>query len=401
MKAGWARAALGEICQVVGGGTPKTSVPAYWGGDIRWATPKDLSDQRTRYLSNTGRSITDAGLNSSGARILPTGSVLLSSRAPIGLVAINAVPMATNQGFKSLVPKNGQIDAAFLAYWLSANIHYLQSLGSGATFKEISKAVVEQIEIPVPPLAEQRRIAQVFDEADLLMMKGRTVLDLLAELVDSIFAALVSGSQHSSWPTAAFPDAYWFQEGPGVRTSQFTTSGVKLLNVRNIERDGVLNLSATDRHISRDEAEGRYRHFLVDPGDLVAASSGITFADDRLLRTRAAFVSKGDLPLCMNTSTIRFKGKDGISDLRFLASWLDGHEFRSQITKRVTGSAQQNFGPTHLRSVTITLPPLDTQRSFAHRVEIIDSLRTTQRISLQGLTDLRATLQQRAFDGEL
>ena len=127
-------------------------------------------------------------------------------------------------------------------------------------------------------------------------------------------------------------DAYWFQEGPGVRNWQFRDSGVKLLNVANIEKNGELNLDKTSRYLSLGEVQERYSHFLIDAGDLVIASSGISFDADGMLRTRGAFVNEADLPLCLNTSTIRFKAKPGISHLGYLKHWLNSLEFRQQIT---------------------------------------------------------------------
>lgn len=171
--------------------------------------------------------------------------------------------------------------------------------------------------------------------------------------------------------------------GPGVRNWQFTSSGIKLLNVANITKEGEIDLSKTDRYLSIEEVEQRYKHFLVDEGDLVIASSGISFDSDGLLRTRGNFIRKEHLPLCMNTSTIRLKAKDGISDLRFLRFWLDSFEFRGQITRQVTGSAQQNFGPSHLKQTHITLPPLREQQRIAAVLAKADRLRQMRRYALQ------------------
>ena len=182
--------------------------------------------------------------------------------------------------------------------------------------------------------------------------------------------------------TIPLEDAFSFQEGPGVRKWQFTTSGIKLLNVGNILTTGELDLEKTDRCLSREEVEKRYKHFLVDEGDLVIASSGISFDDDGLLRTRGAFVHRSHLPLCLNTSTIRFKPK-GNSDLRFLRYWLDSYEFRYQITRLVTGSAQQNFGPSHLENLHLTLPDPTEQRRIAGELERADGLRRTRRYALE------------------
>jgi type I restriction enzyme S subunit len=194
------------------------------------------------------------------------------------------------------------------------------------------------------------------------------------------------------WPRVPLAEAYWFQEGPGVRKWQFTTSGIKLLNVGNIEKDGRLNLSKTERCLDESEVAQRYSHFLVDAGDLVIASSGISFDDDGLLRTRGAFVEKRDLPLCLNTSTIRFKAIEDVSDLRFLRIWLNGREFRSQITKLVTGTAQQNFGPSHLKATKITLPPLADQQRIAVVLDRAEALRTKRRATLAHLDALTQSI---------
>jgi type I restriction enzyme S subunit len=165
---------------------------------------------------------------------------------------------------------------------------------------------------------------------------------------------------------------------------------VKLLNVANIEKGGTLNLAKTDRHLDSSEVAKKYSHFLINEGDLVIASSGISFDNDGLLRTRGAFVERQHLPLCLNTSTIRFKPIDGVSDLRFLRHWIDSLNFRVQISKLVTGSAQQNFGPSHLKETKIPLPPLAEQKRIAAILDAADALRTKRR---EALGQLDALLQ--------
>ena len=198
-----------------------------------------------------------------------------------------------------------------------------------------------------------------------------------------------------TWPQVKLNEAYWFQEGPGVRKWQFTTSGIKLLNVGNITKDRTIDLSKTDRHLSLEEVEKKYSHFLADEGDLVIASSGISIDYDGFLRTRGAFIRQEHLPLCMNTSTIRFKGTEGVSDLGFLRHWLDSFEFRSQISREVTGIAQKNFGPSHLKRIKIALPPLEEQKRIAGILDAADILRAKRREALAKLDDL---LQSTFFD---
>ena len=183
-------------------------------------------------------------------------------------------------------------------------------------------------------------------------------------------------------------DVYWFQEGPGVRNWQFKESGIKLLNVANITKQGKIDLDKTDRHLSTEEVDSKYQHFLIDEGDLVIASSGITNDEDNLLRTKIAFIEKQHLPLCLNTSTIRFKAKDGVSDLKFLKHWLNSLEFRQQITKEVTGIAQKNFGPSHLKKIKISLPPLSEQHRIASILDQADELRQKRQQAIEKLDQL-------------
>lgn len=172
---------LGDICQVVSGATPKTSADEYWGGDINWVTPADLSKINGAYISETPRKITEAGLKSCATSLLPRNSVLLSSRAPIGHVAINTVPMATNQGFKSLIPGD-KVLPKFLYYWLRDNKDYLQSLGVGATFKELSKKTVENIKLDLPDLVEQANQVEIRDLQTLIAQKRERQQELFIEL---------------------------------------------------------------------------------------------------------------------------------------------------------------------------------------------------------------------------
>jgi type I restriction enzyme, S subunit len=182
----WPEVALGDCCEVVGGATPKTGEPTYWDGEIDWATPKDLSNLNSAYIRSTPRKLTDVGLQSCSAALLPADSVLLSSRAPIGHVAINTVPMATNQGFKSLIPDKSQVDSKYLFYWLRANNNYLQSLGRGATFKEVSKRIVQKITVPLPPLEEQRR----FRDAIALLNQSSDRFTVDKDQHDRLFSSL-------------------------------------------------------------------------------------------------------------------------------------------------------------------------------------------------------------------
>jgi len=163
-KKAWQTKTIGETCEVVNGGTPKTGVSEYWDGQHRWITPAEMGKRLSPYVSETERMISDLGLRNSSAQMLPPHSVILSSRAPIGHLVINTELMATNQGCKGLIPRS-QLQHKFLYYYLSSIVDLLNSLGTGATFKELSGGKLTEVEIPVPPLAEQQRIVGLLDEA--------------------------------------------------------------------------------------------------------------------------------------------------------------------------------------------------------------------------------------------
>ena len=177
---------LGECCEIVSGATPATGTPEYWDGDIEWATPKDLGNLDGKSIARTNRRITTEGLTSCAATVLPPQSVLFSSRAPIGHVAINLVPMATNQGFKSFVPRRDALDPHFLLFWLRLRRSFLEGLGTGATFKEVSKAVVARIELSVPPLDLQSQFAHRVIELERIRSLQREGLGQ----IDTLFASL-------------------------------------------------------------------------------------------------------------------------------------------------------------------------------------------------------------------
>ena len=155
---------LSDVATVVNGGTPKSKVAEYWGGDVQWLTPKDMGQMEGREISETPRTITQAGLKGSSARLVPSGSVILSTRAPIGHLAMNTVPMAFNQGCRGIVPSD-KLDPVYLYHFLNMSRDLLNELGSGTTFKELSATNLKSVKVPLPPLEEQQRIVAVLDEA--------------------------------------------------------------------------------------------------------------------------------------------------------------------------------------------------------------------------------------------
>lgn len=190
MRDGWRATTIGEIAEVVGGGTPRTTEGAYWGGRVPWITPSEVTRQEGRVITATDRMLTEEGLASIGNRMLPTGTVLLTSRATVGAVARAGVPMAVNQGFAALVT-GSSVDPGWLAIWCQAHRSDFERLAGGSTYPEVSKPKVRAVPLDLPPLAEQRRIVDLMERVNVFLHHAGTVgtaaltaLDALRRRVD-------------------------------------------------------------------------------------------------------------------------------------------------------------------------------------------------------------------------
>ena len=169
LPATWEWSVIGDLGDVVSGGTPSTKVPEYWGGDVTWFAPSDLTGYKPKHIARGAKTLTEQGLARSSAKLIAAGSVMFSSRAPVGYVAINSAPAATNQGFKSIVP-HPELLNEYLYHYLKAAKHIAEERASGTTFKELSGSAFSALPVPLAPANEQRRIVDrieaLFDQID-------------------------------------------------------------------------------------------------------------------------------------------------------------------------------------------------------------------------------------------
>ena len=186
MASNWKKIELGEIASIIGGGTPSSKIDDYWEGDIPWITPKDLSNHPYKLISRGSRNITQLGLEKSSARLMPAGTLLISSRAPIGYTAIAKNELCTSQGFKSLILKDGY-SSDFFYYLIKGNISKLEAVSSGSTFKEISGSTLKKISFIVPPLPEQKLIANILGSLDNKIELNRQMNETLEAMAQALF----------------------------------------------------------------------------------------------------------------------------------------------------------------------------------------------------------------------
>ncbi|TQK29792.1 restriction endonuclease subunit S [Arthrobacter sp. SLBN-53] len=384
----WPKVPLHEVADIVSGATPKTGVAEYWDGDIPWVTPADLSSLEGAFIGSTPRMITTAGLASCAASVLPERSVLLSSRAPIGHVAINTVPMATNQGFKSLVPRAEVAVPGYLYHWLKANTGYLQSLGNGATFKEVSKVTVARIEVPLPPLDEQRRIAEILDRASVLCQKPRTMLASLDALIQAQFVEMFDGEYEQkpisdlcellvdcvnrTAPTVDEETPYKMLRTTNVRHGRVNTTDVKFVSAETFER---WNRRATPQ-----------RGDVILTREAPVGEAGILNSDDRVFLGQRLFLYRVD-PKHLTPE--------------FLRACFDSPLLRAQFDRLGSGSTVKHLPLPACQNFLIPSPPIEVQIQYSDFVRSVAKVAQSIRATSVKLDELFASLRSRAFSGQL
>lgn len=205
---------LKDVTTIISGGTPSTKKGEYWNGSISWITPKDLSGYNKMYISKGERNITDSGLKNSSAYLIPKGSVLFSSRAPIGYVAIADNELCTNQGFKNFICDKSKINNIYLYYWLKNNVKTIEEFASGSTFKEISASKISNIEIELPSLTMQKKISSILSSLDKKIELNNQINDNLYEMMNKLYIN-------------------WFEDFKVYNKNEF--SNIKLRDIINIK----------------------------------------------------------------------------------------------------------------------------------------------------------------------
>lgn len=392
MKQGWEIKKLGEVCEIVGGSTPKTNEPSYWDGEHYWVTPAELDG--AKYISSTSRTITDEGVKSAHLQLLPSGTVLLSSRAPIGKVAITTTPMYCNQGFKNLVCST-KLHNEFVYWFLYHRKEYLNSLGTGATFKEISKRVVEQIPIPVPPREEQERIVEIldreFERIDVLKANAEQNLQHAKDLFQ---AALKQELQpKEGWVTASLNDLYDVRDGTHD-SPKYTQQGYPFVTSKNL-KDGKIDMSDV-KYISKEDYDKINERSKVDVGDILFAMIGSNLGHPALVVDEPNYAIK---------NVALFKVPSSQSS-RLLLYLLSSDLIMDKINKEKSGSSQPFVSLKYLRTFKVSIPmEYEQQEELALRIERLD--RISKRLQSKYINiialcdDMKQALLRKAFNGEL
>ena len=451
----WRWSTMGAEAEVVGGGTPRTNRSDYFGGDVPWITPADLSGYTEKFIPKGARNITQAGLEGSGAKLVPTGTVLFSSRAPIGYVAIAANPVSTNQGFKSFVLR-GNLTPDFVYYYLKHAKKLALELASGTTFQEISGKNAARIPVPVPPLAEQRQIVAEIEkqftrldagvaalrrvqanlkryraailkaacegrliptEAELAKAEGRTY-----ETGEQLLARILADRRKNwhgrgKYKEPAAPDATNLPPLPqgwmytsidplldtnsvGMKTGPFGSllkksehrdSGVPIIGIENIGTNGRF-AHGSKIHVTAQKAHDLEAYELL-AGDVVISRSG-TVGELCVIPE-----SVGTARFSTNIMMVRLA--PSCSSAYFCFLFAGSPIVLDQVKELCKGSTRAFLNQHILKSIVFPLPPLVEQLRIVAEVErrlsIVEELEVAVAANLQRAIRLRQSILQRAF----
>jgi type I restriction enzyme S subunit len=388
---------LAQIAELVGGGTPSRNEPKFWGGDIPWLTPTSMSPPKTTIdaLDGVGlECITTEGLQCSSARMIPTGSVIYSTRATIGKVGINTIPISTNQGFTSFIPDRNQINSRFLGWVLIWATPQIEALCGNTTFKEVSKGNIRQLEIPLPPVPEQHRIVEILDQADALRRQRGEADDVSKRILPALFQEMFGSDDFPRIPLSEILISIKGGWSPVCEN-------------RSVEDGewGVLKLGAAtyceyrphENKALRSDCEPR-KELEVRKGDLL-----FTRKNTRELVGAAAYVFETPSRLMTPDLIFRLIPNPEIIDPIYLWQAMIQPEARMMIQAQASGAAASmvNISQNRLMPLEFPVPPISAQRRFADAVQTYRNSAKQQSTSAATLETLFQTLLHRAFDGSL
>ena len=341
-----------NLFRVESGGTPKSDVKEYWNGGIPWATLVDLpATDFISQISSTKRTITDKGLRESSAKMIPANSVIVSTRATIGRIAINRVPIATNQGFKNVVIEDSaRAVPEFVALALAKLVPTMQAWATGGTFAEISKSKFCELQIPLPPLEVQKEIVAEIESYQKVINGARAVLEHYRPYIPI----------DPDWPTLTVGDLATPEYGYTASASD--NGDVRFVRITDIAPDGTLCKVGAKYVLLTEKA----RPSLLAHGDILVARTGATYGKTMM------FVEKHPAVFASYLIRLRFDSKRLLPGYYWV--FAQSKEYWSQAKSLMTGGGQPQFNGNALKQVKIFLPPLATQQAIVAEIEAEQAL---------------------------
>ena len=388
---------LQQICDIQIGKTPSRSVPEYWGGDLPWVTISDFA--AGRIVTTTKERITRIGAAKSGSKRIPRGTLLLSFKLSLGKRTFSGCDLFTNEAIAALQVLDRDVADRDYLYWALGSIDYDRLVDRAAKGKTLNKAKLKILQIPLPPLAEQKRIAGILDAADALRAKRREALAQLDTLLQSTFLDMFGDPARSGW-TMVTVEAVASSQSGAVRTgpfgsqllhSEFVDEGIRVLGIDNAVANEFRE--GEPRFITAQKYE-QLRRYTVRPRDVLITIMGTC--------GRCAVVPDG-ICTAINTKHICCITLDhGRCLPEFMHAYFLEHPIaRRYLERSAKGAIMSGLNMRIIKALPIPAAPLDLQHRFAAIVQSVEQQKTSQRAHLDELDTLFASLQSRAFRGDL
>lgn len=409
---------LGEIGKIVGGGTPKTKEESYYGGKIAWITPKDLSLNKSKYIFYGERNITEEGLKNSSAKLLPKGTVLFSSRAPIGYVAIAGNDLATNQGFKSVIPAEN-VDSEFIYYLLINNVENIKNFGVGSTFREVSGSVMKNIEVMIPDFSIQRKIAKILNTLDSKIEINNKIISNLESQAQAIFKSWFVdfepfqdgefveselGMIPEGWEVKELGEVADFSNGYSFKSKDLleekkSKNDYKVFKQADIKVGGGINPNNTKSWIDSEFIrKNKLSRFIIQSGDLMMCMTDMK-NNVRLLGNTALVYQPDEYILNQRVGRLRSKQKE--IKPSFLYYLTNNSVFLNDLRGRANTGVQVNLSTSEIKRSKVILPTCDIIKRFCDYSESITKSINSLNNQNTKLAELRDALLPKLMAGEI
>lgn len=402
----WKTCTIGDLGMVIGGATPSTKkAENYDDGTISWITPKDLADFSGRFISYGERNITKQGLKSCSTKLMPKHTVLFSSRAPIGYIAIANQELCTNQGFKSVVP-NDDTDYKFLYYLLKYNKNKIENLGSGTTFKEVSGSTMRGIKVSVPAsIEEQRKIASILSLLDDKIEKNTEINKNLEEQIRILCNAWLNdyvpfgGICPSNWLLTPLSSFAKFISGYSYKGTELQESSVAMATIKNFDRKGGFKLDGYKEIVPSSKLKPEHHAELFDT---LVAHTDLTQNAEVIGNAEPVLSFSGYEDIIFSMDVVRVLPEKPTISKFLIAAMLKTQQFKTHCLGYVNGTTVLHLSKKALPEYSLMLPedftvlhPLDEAVSSMYKQMALNIDETVQ------LTNLRDALLPQLMSGEI
>lgn len=404
---GWRYVKLSDLAEIQSGGTPSRSNSSYWNGNIPWVK---ISDIKGKYITETEEFITEEGMSNSSAKMFERGTIIFSIFATIGKVAILDIDATTNQALVGL-KNNNQVDKTFLVYALTELSERISNLGKGVAQKNINISILKEVEIPLPPLEEQKQIAEklnkLFDQIESIKKSTERIPGLLKNFRQQILTYAVTGKLTEDWRKEKLLDEWRVelakdccekvQSGGTPKGSKFETVGIPFLKVYNIVNNKI-DFESEPQYVSEEIQNSQIKKSITYPGDVIMNIVGPPL-------NKVAIIPDTYKEWNLNQAITLFRPKEYLNNKYLYYFFCEGSSVNSVIDKTRGVVGQVNISLSQCRDFSISIPPMEEQLEIVKLIEslfnILDDAERRYQLLCDKLDKLPKTLLCKAFKGEL